>query len=349
MVARDGLPLVVSGKDPLVLVVAGVSGQGVDEARNVGVGCQRIDTAEAGRLVLAIEVLQVVCGGLPIGDGCGRTAHPVPDVRPGLGKVVSRDAAVGASPSGIDVVPTRRGRVTGPREHELDDVAGIVRAVWKARVHHVEVHQQECPGGHAVEDHAVGLDRVRVQVAAGLDARWAHLERRLVGEVEPDQVARQVMPGARQRALGVLMPAGTRDGPLAHPWRVDLGRQLDVPVLDGPVDVHGAVRVHGVVRAGDGGQCTPDDRAVEDAVHLRNPRQDVVAVPAFLLDRELEERGDFDVGARLDVGRQVEEAVGDELTNLIVAEELQVVHGETARACWKGRSTDASMRALVSA
>ena len=62
---------------------------------------------------------------------------------------------------------------------------------------HVEMHQQEGARLHDVrQHHAVRRDRMGIKVAAGLNARRPHVERRFVREVEADQVAGQVVASA---------------------------------------------------------------------------------------------------------------------------------------------------------
>ena len=100
-------------------------------------------------------------------------------------------------------------------EHELHHVARLFGAVREAGVNHVEMEQEERAGLDVVQHHAVRRYRMGVEVAAGLYPRRPHLHRRVVRKVEADQIARQVVAGARERALRVLVPAGAGPRPLA--------------------------------------------------------------------------------------------------------------------------------------
>ena len=234
-------------------------------------------------------------------------------------------------------------------EYELHHVARLFGAVREAGVNHVEMEQEEGAGLDVVQHHAVRRYRMGVEVAAGLYPSRPHLHRRVVWKVEADQIAWQVVAGARERALRVLMPAGAGPRTLAHGRRVDFRRQRLGAIFHRRAVVNGAMRMQVVARAGDGGQCAMHHRAVQHVVHLRHACEDVVAVPGLALHGEAQQRVDLLVGVGRHVRRQAQEAVGDELAHLIVVEQFGWRHGEYLSACSNGRSTAASASALVSA
>ena len=259
------------------------------------------------------------------------------------------------------MVPTRRGWRTHAGEHELHHVAGVFSAVGEARMHHVEVQQEERAGRDVVQHHAAGLHRLRVQMAAGLDAGGAHRHRHGMGKIEADEITRHMMAGAGERALRVLMPAGTRGGALAHRRGVCLRSELDVRLRQRRAGVDGAVRVQAVAVAQQGNQGASHHRAIEHSVHLRHPGEDVVAVPRFAFASLPEQCVHLLMCLPVHIRCQTQEAIGDELADTLVVEQhrwpggLQFHHcgarpdQQAPSAYTKARSAAARIRALVSA
>ena len=235
-------------------------------------------------------------------------------------RVVFGEALLRLAPIRLDVAPGRRVRMARAGEHELHHVARPLRAVGEAGVDHVEVQQKERAGRHVVQNHAGGRDRIGVEVAAGLNARRPHGHRRVVRKVEADQIAGQVMARPGEGALGVLVPAGTGPGAFAHRRRVGFGGERRVDFAHRRAAVNGAVRMQVVVGPGDGRHGAAHHRAVQDLVHLRDARDDVVAVPGLLLDDPAQRRVDLLVQCARHVRRQTQEAVGDEPAHLLVVQ-----------------------------
>ena len=217
-------------------------------------------------------------------------------------------------------------------------------------MHHVEVDDEEAAGRHRFEHHAVGRDRMGVEMAAALHAGGAHRHRRLVGKVEADEEPRRVMAGPGQRALRILMPAGTGHRTLAHARGVGIrGRGFGVLRFQRRAAVYGPVRMQVIVRPRQRSDGAMHDGTLQHFVHLRHSRQNVVAVAAFVFVRVAQLGFDLGVQGRGDVRREAQEAVGDEGPHLGVVKKPRRAHCAIASVCSNVASKPASSRALVAA